>query len=224
VKPSLTENATLSAEEISAARTFVDNGTLMYTHAQIPLAAEDWQQLETLLQGLAYDHVVGGDAAEAHSVRVCRFFNDVENPEALHPRSAQLHNLVMSPKMRRFYRRFTGSENLCLRRCQANLMQAGDFIGIHKDQDSNPDYIATVVFHFADDYLGGDFVTHDERSGAQHFHPGAHTMLVNNCTIPHEVAPVEQGSRLTLACFLSTEFGPSRNTRKAFEVANRPAT
>lgn len=190
----------------------------MYARGEIPLADEEWQQLETLLQGLDYDHVVGGDAAESHSVQVCRFFNDVKNPEALHVRSEQINNLVMSPKMRRFYRRFTGSENLCLRRCQANLMQTGDYIGVHKDQDSNPDYIATVVFHFADDYCGGDFVTHDSHSGEQHFHPPAHTVLVNNCTIPHEVAPVEQGSRLTLACFLSTEFGPSRNQREDFQL------
>jgi len=217
----LTDNANFSAEEISAARTFDDNGTLMYTHAQVPLEAREWQHLETLLQDLEYDHVVGGDAAEAHSVQVCRFYNDVERPEALHPRSAQLHDLVMSPKMRRFYRRFTGSENLCLRRCQANLMHAGDFIGIHKDQDSNPDYIATVVFHFADDYRGGDFITHDSRSGARHFHPRPHSLLVNNCTIPHEVALVEQGARLTLACFLSTEFGPSRNSRQDFQLGRK---
>jgi Rps23 Pro-64 3,4-dihydroxylase Tpa1-like proline 4-hydroxylase len=214
----LIENTHLSAEEKSAARTFLDQGTLMYARDEMPLTDEEWQQLETLLQGLDYDHVIGGDAAESHSVQVCRFFNDVKKPEALHTRSEQILALVMSPKMRRFYRRFTGSENLCLRRCQANLMQTGDYIGVHKDQDSNPDYIATVVFHFADDYRGGDFVTHDSRSSAQHFHPPAHTVLVNNCTIPHEVAPVEQGSRLTLACFLSTEFGPSRNQREDFQL------
>jgi Rps23 Pro-64 3,4-dihydroxylase Tpa1-like proline 4-hydroxylase len=208
----------LSAEETSVARTFSDQGTLMYARTEIPLADEEWQQLEALLQGLDYDHVVAGDAEESHSVQVCRFFNDVEKPEALHARSAQIQALVMSPKMRRFYRRFTGNEQLCLRRCQVNLMQAGDFIGVHKDQDSNPDYIATVVFHFADDYRGGDFVTHNSRCGAWHFHPRAHTMLVNNCTIPHEVAPVEQGNRLTLACFLSTEFGPSRHLRKDFQL------
>ena len=36
----------------------------MYAREEIPLADEEWQQLETLLQGLDFDHVVGGDAAE----------------------------------------------------------------------------------------------------------------------------------------------------------------
>lgn len=220
VKLYLTEMNTLTTEEIQAAREFCERGTLMYAGDEIPLNTAEWQQLRALLQDLKYDHVIGGDAAENHSVHVCRFYNDVVKPEALHARSAQVHALVMSPKMRRFYRRFTGTDELCMRRCQANLMHKGDYIGIHKDQDSNPDYIATVVFHFADNYQGGDFVTHDANAGSKHFHPHAITMLVNNCTIPHEVTPVEYGERLTLACFLSTEFGPSRNTRKDFRVAS----
>ncbi len=218
MKPYLTEPRFNSATDVSAAKTFNEHGTLMYSRAQIPFSAEEWQQLEALLQGLHYDRVVAGDAAEAHAVNVCRFYNDVEKPMALHARAAELEALVMSPKMRAFYRRFAGTDKLCLRRCQANLMLNGDFIGIHKDQDSNPDYLATVVFHFADDYCGGDFVTHDARSGAEHFHPQAYSMLVNSCTIPHEVEPVQGGLRLTLACFLSTEFGPSRNIRKDFQL------
>lgn len=217
----MTEQVNLSQEESYAARTFSERGTLLYAQQQMPLEREEWQQLETLLQDLHYDRVVGGDAKEAHSVQVCRFFNDVEKPEALHTRAAQIYALVMSAKMRRFYRRFTGSETLCLRRCQANLMQTGDFIGVHKDQDSNPDYIATVVFHFADNYRGGDFVTHDSGTGTARFHPQAQSVLVNNCTIPHEVTAVEQGSRLTLACFLATEFGPSRHQRKDFQIADQ---
>lgn len=218
MKPYLTETGSNSAEEISAAKTFNEHGTLMYARAQIPFTEAEWQQLEALLQDLSYDRVVGGDAAEAHAVNVCRFYNDVVEPVALHPRSAELHALVMSPKMRAFYRRFAGTDQLCLRRCQANLMQHGDFIGVHKDQDSNPDYLATVVFHFGNDYRGGDFVTHDFVVGTEHFHPRAHSMLVNSCTIPHEVEPVIEGQRLTLACFLSAEFGPSRNPRKNFKL------
>lgn len=209
--------ATLQHEH-DAAREFIERGTLLYAREQLPLDDAEWQQLQQLLQGLEYDHVVGGDAGESHAVHVCRFFNDVDKPTALHARSAAIEALVMSPKMLAFYKRFTGSDQLCLRRCQVNFMPAGDYIGIHKDQDSNPDYFATVVFHFAGNYTGGDFVSHDVKLGDCSYHPQAFTALINNCSIPHEVTPVEIGQRLTLACFLSHEFGPSRNTRKHFTV------
>jgi len=109
---------------------------------------------------------------------------------------------------------------LCLRRCQANLLLPGDYIGLHKDQDSNPDYIATVVFHFGEDYQGGDFVTHHAQRGTRSYRPAGRCVLVNNCEIPHEVTPVTQGRRHTLACFLSTEFGASPHPREAFRLSN----
>lgn len=193
-------------------------GTLLFTENEIPLNDQEWEQLETLINKVEYEHVVGGDAGEGHSVRVCRFYNDIDRPVALNEKSAEISAIVMSPKMKSFYRRFTGTEQLCLRRCQANLLQKGDFIGLHKDQDSSPDYFATVVFHFGSDYVGGEFVTHGETADQQ-YRPAARTALVNNCSIPHEVSAVEQGERRTLACFLSKEFSGSSKQRQPFRLA-----
>jgi len=201
-------NATAQLEE---------QGTLLFSESEIPLSKKEWQQLEQLINKVEYEHVVGGDAGEGHSVWVCRFFNDIDKPTALHERSAELSAIVMSAKMKAFYRQFTGSDQLCLRRCQANLLYKADFIGLHKDQDSNPDYFATVVFHFGSEYTGGAFVTHGQH-GDQSYHPSARTALVNNCFIPHEVAAVERGERRTLACFLSKELGRSNNPRRPFRI------
>lgn len=203
----------------TAAQKFDDQGTLLFSKDEIPLSEKEWQRLEELIHKVEYEHVVGGDAGEGHSVRVCRFYNDVDKPVALNEKSVEISEIVMSKKMKAFYRRFTGTEQLCLRRCQANLLYKGDFIGLHKDQDSSPDYFATVVFHLGSDYEGGSFVTHGDY-GDQNFHPTVRTALVNNCSIPHEVSVVEHGERRTLACFLSKEFTENSNPRHPFRIAS----
>jgi Rps23 Pro-64 3,4-dihydroxylase Tpa1-like proline 4-hydroxylase len=194
--------------------------TLLFEEAEIPLTGVEWQKLAELLANSEYDHIIGGDANESHSVWVSRYFNDVDTPEALNERSDDIRDIVMSPKMRDFYQQFTGTSRLCLRRCQANKLQQGDYIGVHKDQDSSPDYFATIVFHFSESYTGGYFQTEASTSAVttQRYKPLAHMALVNNCSIPHQVTPVEQGERLTLACFLSTSFAANRVEPAAFRV------
>ena len=198
--------------------------TLLFDKAELPLSQLEWQQLEALLSRSQYQHVVGGDADEAHSVWVSRYFNDVDSPQALSELSKDIETIVMSAKMRAFYQQFIGTDRICLRRCQANRLCAGDFIGEHKDQDSSPDYIATIVFHFSNDYEGGDFLTSDQsvENGIEQkrYKPQAQTALVNNCSIPHQVTRVESGERLTLACFLSTSFSANKESPLEFKIDN----
>jgi len=188
--------------------------TLLFEQGDIPLSQQEWLQLFSLLASSEYEHVIGGDANESHSVWVSRYYNDVGMPKALSDLSADISAIVMSPKMRGFYRQFAGTDKLCLRRCQANRMLKGDYIGEHKDQDSSPDYLATIVFHFSSEYTGGFFVTND----GQRYKPAANMALVNNCSVPHLVSEVESGERLTLACFLSTSFSANKKRCSAFQI------
>ena len=66
---------------------FNEQGTLLFSEKEIPLSEKEWQRLEQLVNTVEYEHVVGGDAGEGHSVHVCRFFNDVDKPTALHETS-----------------------------------------------------------------------------------------------------------------------------------------
>ncbi len=190
----------------------------MFEEDEIPLTSEEWQRLAEILAESEYDHIIGGDANESHSVWVSRYFNDIDMPQALNVLSGDIEAIVMSPKMLSFYRQFTGTEKLCLRRCQANRLETGDFIGNHKDQDSSPDYFATVVFHFSENYGGGYFQTSSPGFQPQRYKPRAHMALVNNCSIEHQVTAVDDGVRLTLACFLSTSFAANQNTPAAFKL------
>jgi len=195
--------------------------TLLFEEGDIPLTDKQWQQLAHLLAKSEYQHVIGGDAEEGHSVWVSRYYNDVESPQALSDLSEEVKTIVMSAEMRAFYQQFTGTDKLCLRRCQANRLSQGDFIGVHKDQDSSPDYLATIVFHFSNEYKGGYFqIDKDDAITPQRYRPSAHMALVNNCSIPHQVTRVESGERLTLACFLSTSFTPNKVTPSAFKISD----
>lgn len=202
--------------------------TLLFEEQEIPLSDQEWQRLAELLANSEYEHIIGGDANEAHSVWVSRYFNDVDSPEALNVLSGDIKAIVMSPKMLAFYQQFTGTDKLCLRRCQANRLQPGDYIGEHKDQDSSPDYFATIVFHFSENYGGGYFLTSSQTSSQgsgqtsepQSYKPQARMALVNNCSVPHQVTTVKSGERLTLACFLSNSFSANKNRPTAFKVDN----
>ena len=97
--------------------------TLLFEADEIPLTRQEWQQLAELLTKSEYQHIIGGDANESHSVWVSRYFNDIEAPEALNAMSRDIEAIVMSTKMRDFYRRFAGTSKLCLRRCQANRLR-----------------------------------------------------------------------------------------------------
>ncbi|MDT8451378.1 MAG: 2OG-Fe(II) oxygenase [Gammaproteobacteria bacterium] len=203
---------------INTKQEFERQGSLLFNEIELPLTDAEWQRIETLLDEVEYEHIVGGDAGEGHSVRVCRFYNDVDKPVALHAHSKEISRIVMSAKMIAFYKKILGSEELCLRRCQANRLQQGDYIGMHVDQDSNPDYFATVVFHFDATYKGGDFITRDQQRGDHSYSPQRRAVLINDCSIPHEVSTVESGQRKTLACFLSKNFSDSNHHRKEFKV------
>lgn len=197
---------------------FETRGSLLFAETELPLTSAEWQRIESLLAEVEYEHIVGGDAGEGHSVWVCRFYNDVDKPLALHAHSEEISRIVMSAKMKAFYKEILGTDELCLRRCQANRLQQGDYIGMHVDQDSNPDYFATVVFHFDSNYSGGAFITRDQQRGDHSYTPQKRAVLINDCSIPHEVSTVESGQRKTLACFLSKNFADSNHHRKKFRV------
>ena len=70
-----------------AAQKFDEQGTLLFGKNEIPLSDQEWQQLEELINQAEYEHVVGGDAGEGHSVKVCRFYKQISRVCVLHRKS-----------------------------------------------------------------------------------------------------------------------------------------
>jgi len=195
---------------------YSDHGCILIDPSQVPLSTTQWRELSQLCQLLEFEKVVGGDTGDAHSVWVGRFINDENLPRHYSKHTPELLEILMSPDMQAWYAECTGlAVPLCLRRCQVNKMLSGDFIGYHIDRDTTPDYDATFIFHLSQDYQGGEFVVYHPDKGELHFHTHKHQVMLNRSDIPHEVLPVESGERLSLACFLSTNFGPSSKPRQA---------
>lgn len=198
---------------------FFEDGSALIPAAEIPLNAEHWDRIHALLDQVRYEKVVGGDTGDRHSVWVGRFVNDVAQPQALSEHTQALLDIVMSDTMQIWYQQYMQTpEALCLRRCQANKMLPGDFIGYHIDQDTTPDYDLTFIFQLGESYAGGDFVVHHPNRGRESFHGPRGSIMVNRGDLPHEVTPVLAGCRKTLACFLSRNFGATRVPRQAIKI------
>lgn len=198
------------------AKILEQEGVVMFTEQQVPLDSDEWHFLESLANEVEYEHIVGGDTGDTHSVWVSRFINDIDYPESLQSQSDNVKDIILSKKMKKFFATFIGGEDLCLRRCQSNLLSTGDYVGNHVDQDTSPDYFASVVFYLKSEYEGGDFISASPGKVKKRVHPTNHSVLVNRGDVPHYVEPVISGKRRTLACFLSKNFGRSMKSRHAF--------
>lgn len=202
------------------AELFQQRGAIVLQRDELPLVNSQWEALEALLARMDYAKVVGGDTGDAHSVWVGRFVNDVEKPELLHALTPPLLDIVMNEDMHAFFGQLIGAYPLCLRRCQANRLFHGDFIGYHVDRDTTPDYTATAVFQFSDEFEGGEFLLYHPEDGEKRVNLPKYSVLLNRGDIPHQVMPVQSGVRLTLACFFSTNFGATRKTRSEIKIAS----
>lgn len=197
---------------------FESDGAVVVQRDEIPLSAEQWRCVEAMVQDIEYARIVGGDTGDAHSVWVGRFVNDVDTPQLLHDTSEQLLNVLFSEPMHRFFGQIIGTRPLCVRRCQANRLFEGDFIGYHIDRDTTPDYLATAIFQLSDAFEGGEFVLYHPDRGHYTVNLPKYSLLLNRGDIPHEVLPVKQGMRQSLACFFSTNFGPTSKPRTDFKI------
>ncbi len=64
--------------------------TLLFEENEIPLTRQEWRRLAELLANSEYDHIIGGDANEGHSVWVSRYYNDIDSPQALNDLSGDI--------------------------------------------------------------------------------------------------------------------------------------
>ena len=89
-----------------------------------------------------------------------------------------------------------------IRRCQANVLLEGSFIGRHIDTYSNLDYRYSCVIQFGEQYEGGEFFI-DQEGTEREIRTGYADVLVNRCEVPHGVRRVTGGNRTSLVFFLS---------------------
>ena len=183
-----------------------------------PLSKTDMQEIELLAEHIDYETVDDGDAGDRHKVKVGRFRKDVELPTDLTNQSPRLMEIINSPKMQSFYRELTQFDNVCIRRSQVNILDQGDYVGLHIDGVGDPkykgshiDYQYALVLHFDVTYEGGDVVVYPENKKKKvRLTLPPYCMYAIIGRLPHEVEVVTKGHRKSLVYFLSDNFGQSK--------------
>jgi predicted 2-oxoglutarate/Fe(II)-dependent dioxygenase YbiX len=192
-------------------------GHILLVGDKCPLTINEFKEIEKITSCIKYERISKGDAGDSHRLQVARFRLDIDEPEDLSPLSTNLMDILNSEKMKLFYRSVTNFDTTCIRRAQSHILGKGDYVGIHIDGEGNSekypgshlDYKYAIVLHFRLTYEGGDTVLYPTGNKKQIALP-EYSMLIIPGSLPHEVLPIKEGERKSLAYFLSDNFGPSK--------------
>jgi len=173
--------------------------------AQMLFTEEEISYLEQACQVIPKTIIEIGDVGEQNYLSVGRFMEDQKGqlPQYRNdPYGKKVVDILSSGKSREFFNGIMEGECF-IRRCQSNLLEAGNFIGKHIDTYSNLEYRYSVVIQFGKQYEGGEFFI--EHNGQESVLKTTYAdVLINRCEIPHGVRKVESGTRSSLVFFLST--------------------
>lgn len=178
---------------------------------------DEWALLEdgAVHPGLPYEHVLIGDAGEPNLVEVGRLMTDVDRPRIANADQARPMLEVLGSRDRLvLLAELIGSGQVYMRRAQINRMHAGSFIGLHLDQDSNPDYTVAIVLQMGTKFDGGEFVVHPPHGATVTVKPKYRSITISRCDYPHEVRRVGSGIRTSLVYFVADH--DSANRRRSF--------
>ncbi|MEE1925752.1 2OG-Fe(II) oxygenase [Pseudomonas sp. 148P] len=192
-------------ETIQTASQQLNSSAYAALNAAQLFSREDLAYMEEACQVIPKTIIEIGDVGEQNFLSVGRFMEDQKGQLPVYrndPWGKRVVEILSSGKSREFFNGIMGGE-CYIRRCQANKLEAGNFIGKHIDTYSNLEYRYSVVIQFGKDYDGGEFfVDYDGKEAL--LKTGYVDVLINRCEIPHGVRKVESGTRTSLVFFLST--------------------
>ena len=195
---------------------YEENGTCYLTKEYSPFSEEDCLTIEKMCKDVPKEFIEIGDAGEPNHLWVGRFQTDVKSPKIVNKKFSKdvmetlNNNTVMS-----FVSNILGiSSKLFIRRVQFNKIEKNCFIGYHLDTDSNPDYIAACVIQFGEDYKGGLYRVYQNKVDFIDYAADRFSLIISNCSYPHEVTKVIDGSRQSLVFFFSEHDGINKQSEK----------
>lgn len=153
---------------------------------------------------LPWEKILIGDADEENDLYVARFMTDRDRPTVVnHALSELIIPRVCNDNVMSLFRKLMGDDAFYVRRMQVNRMKAGSFIGRHLDTDSNPDYQYSIVLQLGTYFSGGQFVVYDRDGNLRNdIKPEPRSVIISDCSYPHEVQQVTAGERVSLVFFV----------------------
>ncbi len=182
-------------------------------HGETLFSSEDLQYLHQACESVPKELIRIGDVGEENNLDVGRFMEDRKEETPAYRNSPLGQGVVDRLNNGRCKQllRSVMEGDFYIRRCQANLLGHGSFIGKHIDTYSNLDYLYSCVLQFGNEYEGGEFFV-DHNGQEQEIRTGYGDFLINRCEIPHGVRRVTAGKRMSLVFFLSKSPLTSPNT------------
>ena len=171
------------------------------------------KELKQLCLDVPKEHITIGDAGEMNYLKVGRFVIDKKNPEIVNTKfSLQLLKIISQDKLKAVLSCILSCKesDLNFRRVQFNEIGRNCFVGRHLDTDSNPDYLAACVIQLGDGFEGGKYRVYQKDDSFIDYTPKYGSLLVSDCTYPHEVTKVSSGLRGSLVFFVSPYKGENK--------------
>ncbi|MBH9339519.1 2OG-Fe(II) oxygenase [Pseudomonas aeruginosa] len=183
------------------------NGCAYITPSDALYDEQDWELMNQVLANstLPWEKILIGDADEENDLYVARFMTDRDRPTVVnHALSELIIPRVCNANVMSLFRKLMGDDAFYVRRMQVNRMKAGSFIGRHLDTDSNPDYQYSIVLQLGTYFSGGQFVVYDRDGNLRNdIKPEPRSVIISDCSYPHEVQQVTAGERVSLVFFVS---------------------
>tara|TARA_B100000941_G_C28488778_1_gene546589 strand:+ start:408 stop:1016 length:609 start_codon:yes stop_codon:yes gene_type:complete len=195
--------------------------SLYYELGSHYLNLKDFEDIQKTLELFPLEDITIGDAGEINNCKVGRLVED--HPETFPTRvnkeySKRVLDIIFNDQCKAFLKNIIPefkNKELCVRRCQFNLLTKGSFVGKHLDIDSNPDYRAAVVFQLGSKFTGGHFDVYKDmksKKPIQEINPSYASICISDSRSPHAVREVTSGVRTSLVMFVSSYSG--KNKRK----------
>lgn len=174
-------------------------GVVEYTLEQNTFKKLDIEKLEkeVFKEKEFFEIIEKGDTDESSSLGCLRI--KTTNVDLYN--SSCVERLLSEKEFISFMEGQTNLKNIEIDRCQAHIYQKGDFLSIHNDTDSCPDYKYSCLLFFSNDYEGGEFKVYNHEI-CQSFKPRYGTLLVLKSGLMHEVCRVTKGMRKVIAFFI----------------------
>lgn len=193
------------AQAIDTARHQLETYAYASFSASLLFSEDELRYMDDACQVIPKTIIEIGDVGEENFLAVGRFMEDQKGQLPVYrndPYGRRVVEILSSGKARAFFDGVMENTSY-IRRCQANVLEAGNFIGKHIDTYSNLEYRYSVVIQFGKQYEGGEFFV-EYQGGELETKTGYADVLINRCEIPHGVRKVEGGKRSSLVFFLST--------------------
>ena len=166
----------------------------------IPWSEESLERLASIVdpRDIPYERHEYGDTGESNPVSFFRILH----PKISGSNLPECSEMIINEKTSDYFQELTGIKNFIIDRVQTHRYDVGDYISVHVDSESCPEYVYSFMLLLSDTYEGGEFIMYPNCSTSVTIKPRKFSLIVAHSGIPHEVKTVSSGVRHSMVFFM----------------------